>query len=82
MEYTMEELMKELVGKRCRIETTDGSIRTETIVSVKSQTIALDSETGACTVQYPVTLFFDYGEIDGAELRIIKSIEVYQDERG
>jgi hypothetical protein len=75
-------MTNELVGKRCRIETTDGSIRTERIVSVKSQTIAFDSDTGACDVEYPVTLFFDHGEIDGVELRIVKSVEVYQDDQG
>lgn len=68
----IETVIEELFGKKCRVETTDGSVRVEVIMSAEWKSIKV----GGGSARYPVALFFDKGEIDGVELRIVKSIEV------
>lgn len=72
MAQQLEKALEAVVGKTCRIETTDGSVRNETIYSVKSRQIV----TSEGEVAYPVTLYFDANEIDGVDLHILKSLIV------
>lgn len=71
--------LEKLIGKKCKIETTDGSIRTETVHSVESKDILFTKGAGVERVPYPRTLFFDKGEIDGVDVAIIKSVEVFEE---
>jgi len=68
----IENLVEQLLGSTCRLETTDGSTRIETVYSVGWKEIEFNGE----TVRFPVTLFFDQGEVDGVELHLLKSAEV------
>ena len=69
----IEDAMEELMNKRCRIETTDGSIRHEVVRSAKYLEIKIGDEQ---VTRYPTALFFDGGEVDGVELSIVKRIDV------
>lgn len=68
----IEQLIEELLGKTCRLETTDGSSRIETVKSVGWRDIEFNGETG----KLPVTLFFDDAEVDGVDIHLLKSAEV------
>lgn len=69
----IEDAVERLIGKRCRIETHDGSVRYEKINSVRFMPIEFGKDAVA---KFPFTLFFDSGEVDGVELNIVRSIEV------
>lgn len=73
MGTNINDALDSLVGKRCGFETRDGTIRTETVTSVKNQPIMLD---GGVTAKYPVTIHFGHGEIDGVEVVSLKAIKV------
>ena len=66
-----------MMGKRCRIETIDGSIRYEKVTSIGSRKIQIR---GGETIEYPEVLYFDHREGDGVDLRILLS--VWPDEEG
>lgn len=69
----IEDALAELIGKRIQIESTDGSIRKEKLLSIRWHRLAIGNETVS---EYPFTLFFDPGEIDGMEVAVIKRIDV------
>lgn len=69
-ERYLEELIEELIGKNCRIETTDGSIRTEKVAGFQCQ----DMEMAGQKTKYPIVLHFDERGLDGVEMRIVKSV--------
>lgn len=68
-------MFEEIIGKRCRIETVDGTVLYETIHSVGCREIAwpggLDGK-----VSYPQILYYNELETEGADLSILQSIEV------
>lgn len=62
-----------LLGKRCRIETTDGCITYQTIHHVGYRQIDYG---GHGEVPYPVTLYYDEREAEGADLAILAKISI------
>lgn len=66
----IEPALEKLVGRKCKFETRDGSVRTEKVVAVQYMQL----EIGGVEVDLPITLFFDPQGLDGVELRIVKSI--------
>lgn len=68
----IEQALDSLVGKKCKFETTDGSIRTEKVVAIDYQKMEI---AGKETV-LPVSIRFDHQGYDGVELRIVKKIRL------
>lgn len=66
------DVIARLMNKRCVIETSDGSIRHGTVMSIEWQTIELDGE----EVGYPRGLWFDEAAGDGVDFRAILKIAV------
>jgi len=69
----IEDAVGRLVGKRCSIETTDGSLRVELVRSVGYSVIQFGKKARA---RFPTTLFFDEMQVDGVELNVVEYIEV------
>jgi hypothetical protein len=76
MRGNSNELIQQIKGRRCRIETTEGGIRTEKVVRIGTQTVRIQGLGAEQLAYIPHTIFFDEGEVDGAELRVVKSIRV------
>lgn len=77
MGMDIETLITKVIGKRCRIETVDGSVRHEKVWGVKRKAIKVGKEEAAT---YPQTLFFDEGASDGVDLHILASIRLDEPE--
>lgn len=73
----LESVLDQLLGHRCRIETTDGTIRFEQIHSIgyKLFKCPLTVNDGQM-VRYPFVLYYDEREVEGIELSILHSIEI------
>jgi hypothetical protein len=73
----LELVLEKMVGHRCRIETTDGTIRYEQVHSIgyKEFKCPLATSDNGC-VRYPVVLYYDEREAEGVELSILASIEI------
>lgn len=78
----VENILEALVGRRCRIETTDGTVRFEPIHSIgyKEFKCPLSRRDNGCA-RYPFVLYYDEREAEGIELAILHSIEI-DDPRG
>lgn len=77
-EYNIFDMIEAMMGKRCRLETTDGSVRVESVVSVDYRKIDLKADGDEVEVEYPVTLFFDEGQVDGVDFHTLRSLEVLE----
>jgi hypothetical protein len=73
----MDELNK-LIGKVCRIETAEGSVRTERVARIGTRKVSLwwPKINGPVVVSIPHSLFYDEGEVDGVELSMVTGIQV------
>lgn len=77
----LESVLEKLLGKRCRIETTDGSIWHETIHSIGFKEFSCPEAAGG-KVNYPTILYYDDRKVEGIELSILHSIAVDELEEG
>lgn len=68
----IEQALDSLVGKKCKFETTDGSIRNEKVVAINYQEMEIAGE----KTVLPVSICFDNFDYDGIELRIVKKISL------
>jgi hypothetical protein len=69
------DMIEELIGHRCRIETTDGTIRYETIHAHGGKHIKWPG-TSSGEVYLPTVLYYDERKAEGVELAILHSIEI------
>lgn len=78
MAANIDELVEMIMHKRCRLETTDGSIRIENVMGMECLHIdVFGDETDL--ISYPTMIYFDEGQVDGVDLRVLRSIEVLGD---
>lgn len=69
----IEDALNDLIGKRLQIESTDGSIRKEKLHSIRWHKLTIGDDQ---TTEYPFTLFFDPGEVDGMEVSVVRCIHI------
>lgn len=75
----VDDMIGAVLNKKCRLETTDGSIRVENVIGADTRTIMVGLRGEEQDIEYPVTLFFDHAHVDGVELHTLRSIEVLGD---
>jgi hypothetical protein len=72
MENNILNMLEEVLGKICIMETTDGSRRREVVHHIGYKEIQF----GDVTLTYPIALFFDNSDVDGIYIVILKSIKI------
>jgi hypothetical protein len=71
-EETIVDLVSQAVGRICKMETMEGSVRTERVLSVSFHEIRWGDE----IVSLPKVLYFDATQNDGIDLAILRNIEI------